>query len=165
MLRKTIAVLMLAFSASMVVAAQAGASEQPRKFCAAALGKADAAGVRPVGEQVCSTVSQEDAQGKLHSRQTNSVLADVPLMIWYEHSYYGGESTVIYGDSGYCDSSGYGVRPSAWWTSHISSIKGINTCNRVTLASSGVPGGYFALDAPGLGSFNDNVGHMRVYAG
>jgi hypothetical protein len=169
-LKKTLMALVLAFSAATVGVAQAHAdsfesSNQPQRFCASQLEQGTVDGTRTVSEPVCSVISQEDAHTKLAGQVSgNSAAADTPLMIWYVDANYGGESNVIYGDSGSCDASGYQISPSAFWARNLSSIKGIATCNYVRLFQlTGSQVGYFGLNTPTIGVFNDYVGLIKVY--
>lgn len=91
------------------------------------------------------------------------------LMVWWEHttgtSGYG-NSTVIYGNSGPCDTSGYTVVPNAYWQNNMSAIvgNGVNTCNTLLVPS--IPLNVSqVINSPvySLGYFNDNVGRVKAY--
>lgn len=54
-------------------------------------------------------------------------------MYWYTYANYGSPYTIIYGDAGTCDASGYRVGLNDYWDDNISSISGAGNCNQVTL--------------------------------
>lgn len=90
------------------------------------------------------------------------------IMSWFQ-SYDGngpfGNSTAIYGNSGTCDTSGYGVAPNAYWAANLSYIIGAGYCNRIRVEDrsrnnrSSVYSNRVGLAPP----FNDNVGRVQVF--
>ncbi len=87
------------------------------------------AGLQP-GEQTSRVLSSQCTQGNLPLAVPQ---ASTLLMTWYKDISYGGGSTRIYGDSGPCDSSGYGIpNLAAWgssWNDFVSSYKVWNNCD------------------------------------
>lgn len=124
---------------------------------------------------VCSASYSEgkalyDAQLKITDEgAAPAPLASTQLMVWWEHttgtSGYG-NSTVIYGNDGPCDTSGYSVVPNTYWQDHMSAIVGnaVNTCNTLKVYSKSLNVSQ-VINSPAysLGYFNDNVGRIQVY--
>jgi hypothetical protein len=82
------------------------------------------------GEQTSRVLSSQCVQG---NQQLVAPQSSTLLMTWYKDIHYLGASTRIYGNSGPCDSSGYGIpNLAAWfsgWNDVISSFKVWNNCN------------------------------------
>jgi hypothetical protein len=147
--------------------ANAAPQDKPAgKYCAVLLGsEVDSTGSNVVIGEECSNSSAEAAHQKLVGKGATAS-ASTLLMRWYEHSYYGGTTTAIYGSYGPCDAAGYRVNLSDWWRYRISSIKGNFTCDWAALtANDGLSTGKIILPQAGLGMYNDNVRTIQVYNG
>ena len=152
--------------APLVLTPSVQASPPPTegRFCAVLISKQlDSAGLSKVLHRACSDRSDAEAKARLDSV---TPLASTFLMAWYLNAGYGEPHTNIYGDSGGCDSAGYRVEPSSYWKVNISAIAGFNNCNRVRVYNiARTQAQTFVLNAPNIGSYNDNVGLTQVYNG
>ncbi|MFG2350921.1 hypothetical protein [Streptomyces phaeochromogenes] len=91
--------------------------------------------------------------------------ARTPLMSWYEHANYGGGSTMVFGDYGPCDLSGY-VLNTGLWSRSISSFRTFSSCDgqQATLNDGDGPYLYWGYDTPYVGDFaNDDIYSFWVY--
>jgi hypothetical protein len=81
------------------------------------------------GEQTSRVLSSQCAQG---NQQLLAPQASALLMTWYKDINYNGASTRIYGNSGPCDSAGYGIPNlgayGSSWNDSVSSFKVWNNC-------------------------------------
>jgi len=86
----------------------------------------------------------------------------------YKNSYYGGAYTIIWGDSGMCDSSGYLInlaQSSSAWAFSVSSTKGASLCNVIqptTVYNNQAVSTYRCQPWPTMGIYNDKLLHMQV---
>jgi hypothetical protein len=91
--------------------------------------------------------------------------AATQLMLWAEHSDYGGVYDRIYGYDGPCDAAGYSFTPSTWWSNHLTSLQVMGGCTKSYL--SGPRGnGSFTGQVPYVGdTLNDAVTYVKVWRG
>jgi hypothetical protein len=162
----------------LTAAAPAGAatgstpSTAQGKHCVVVVGKAPTdGGVSPELYRKCANTAAK-ARAQLASpqaqAQTNGkAIQATALMIWYSDDQYRGNSTTVYGDFGTCDSSGYRLRPDNYWSTNISSARGIGSCTAATFHNrASTVARAFWLPVANLGTaLNDNVGIIDVYRG
>lgn len=138
MTRSTITVV---FTCCLVLLLQAVATASiapPRQYCAALVKAPNPSSrVATLSPDSCSKLSSDEALRKLLERQAlpGSVDTVTLLMTWYQDKNYLGNMTNIYGTYGTCDADGYRVAPNAYWSSHLSSIKGSGYCKYVDMTS------------------------------
>ncbi|RPK81265.1 hypothetical protein [Streptomyces sp. ADI98-10] len=91
--------------------------------------------------------------------------AATQLMLWSEHSDYGGVYDRIYGYDGPCDATGYSFTPSRWWSNNLTSFQVMGGCTKSYL--SGPRGnGSFTGQVPYVGdALNDAVTYVKVWRG
>jgi hypothetical protein len=100
--------------------------------------------------------------------QTNGrAIQATALMTWYSDDQLRGNSTIVYGNAGTCDSSGYRLRPDGYWSTNISSASGWGRCTVATFHNrASTYAATFRLPARNLGpNLNDNVGIIDVFYG
>ncbi|MGJ5830075.1 hypothetical protein [Streptomyces ossamyceticus] len=145
------------------------ASTAQGKHCVVLVGKAPSdGGVSPELYRNCADTAAK-ARALLTSpqakAQTNGkAVQATELMTWYSNDQLWGNSTVVYGSAGTCDSVGYRLSPDLYWATNISSATGHGRCTVATFFSR--PLSYsrtFRLPALNLGSIlNDYVGIIDV---
>ncbi|WP_327749657.1 hypothetical protein [Streptomyces europaeiscabiei] len=144
---------------------------------AEAASSARAADTRPEGKY-CTVVVEPVKPGEKASRVKSRTCSDdrataaaarnsarTPLMSWYEHANYGGGSTMVFGDYGPCDLSGY-VLDTGLWSNSISSFRTYSSCDgqQATLYNGDGPFLYWGYDTPYVGDFaNDDIASFWVY--
>ncbi|MER6190448.1 hypothetical protein [Streptomyces cyaneofuscatus] len=106
--------------------------------------------------------SGPDAEGRA---QRAAPAAGTQLMLWAEHSDYGGVYDRIYGYDGPCDAAGYSFTPSRWWSNNLTSFQVMGGCTKSYL--SGPRGnGSFTGQVPYVGgTLNDAVTYVKVWRG
>ncbi|NEA64246.1 hypothetical protein [Streptomyces sp. SID12488] len=118
--------------------------------------------VSGVRSHTCFTGAGAAAQAK---SAAPSAAAATELMIWSEHSSWGGVYDRIYGYDGNCDATGYAFNPSTWWSNNLSSFQVLSGCNKSYL--SGPRGnGSFTGNVSYVGNtLNDAVTYIKVWNG
>ncbi|WP_055714895.1 hypothetical protein [Streptomyces torulosus] len=145
------------------------ASTAQGKHCVVVVDKAPSdGGVSPELYRNCADTAAK-ARALLASpqakAQTNGkAVQATELMTWYSDDQLRGNSTIVYGSAGTCDSVGYRLSPDLYWATNISSATGYGRCTVATFFSR--PLSYsrtFRLPALNLGSIlNDYVGIIDV---
>lgn len=184
--KKVLASLMLLTAGALIgsagVANGAGdggtAAVAPPKYCHVLLSKdRQANGDSVVLTQACSNESNVVAKNQFDrqvakmgapasgAQRQSQAMASTALMTWWSNSYQSGSSTVIYGNSGICDSSGYTITPNDWWKNNMSSVVGYSYCNRMIFNNKIFSGwsGQYVSPANYLNNYNDNVGQVKIY--
>ncbi|XMN11212.1 hypothetical protein ACK8N7_36960 [Streptomyces griseobrunneus] len=162
-LRASLAAVLGAITCLAAVAPAATAAEQRTgaKQCVTVLnGVGRGEGESTVRSRICFT--GPDAE-KRAGRAAPA--AATQLMLWAEHSDYGGVYDRIYGDDGPCDASGYSFTPSTWWSNNLTSLQVMGGCSKTYL--SGPRGnGSFTGQVPYVGNtLNDAVTYVKVWRG
>ncbi|MFJ5658481.1 hypothetical protein ACIQD5_34785 [Streptomyces microflavus] len=105
--------------------------------------------------------SGPDADGRA---ERAAPAAATQLMLWAEHSDYGGVYDRIYGYDGPCDAAGYSFTPSTW-SNNLTSFQVMGGCTHSYL--SGPRGnGSFTGQVPYVGgTLNDAVTYVKVWRG
>lgn len=124
------------------------------------------------GEKISEVLKESCAPTKAQAMRQ----ADVAPAAWYElfmmaeHANWGGAYTWI-GGSAKCDGDGYGITPTSWWRSNVSSTSHsryeATYCDRMNIYNDD-HGWRLGLDANSAGlpsGFNDNVDYIQFYNG
>jgi hypothetical protein len=162
-----------ALTATTAFAAPAHASTEAAPstaapYCALVFSQESGADVATVAEAACAaTPLAADAGLSIAPWDRTHV------MMWYQAHKYNQEdpdrweSTKIYirGKNANCDHAGYRLDPDDFWQRNISSARGHNDCNTVTMYNRNRTYSHpFRLPVPNIGPIlNDNVGYMQVY--
>ncbi|ORI25369.1 hypothetical protein BJI47_00570 [Rhodococcus sp. 1168] len=122
----------------------------------------------------CSDTGIEDAEAQLRAEESTgalaqrgaSIQASIPIMRWSENLNNSSPYTVIYGQSGPCDTAGYNLNPNTYWAPRITSMQGYNYCDVADMRQ--LNGGLFQsrlLPLNYVGDpWNDNIGFIRVHS-
>lgn len=164
--------VLTAASPAGAAAGSTQASTAEGTHCVVVVGKAPSdGGVSPELYRNCADTAAK-ARAQLASPGAKAVtngkaVQSTALMIWYSDDQYRGNSTTVYGGSGTCDSSGYRLRPDNYWSTNISSARGIGSCTAATFHNrASTFARAFWLPVANLGTaLNDNVGIIDVYRG
>lgn len=155
-----------------------GAQAAPPKFCHVLLGQNKTSnGDSEVITQACSNESNAAAKSQFDKqiekiktsantqRQSQALASGTALMTWWSNANQSGSSTVIYGNAGRCDSSGYTITPNDWWKNNMSSVVGYSYCNRMMFDNKIYSGWSIQYVSPAnyLNNYNDNVGRVKIY--
>lgn len=144
-----------------------------KKHCLVVLGKAAAPGeMSPVTYEYCSP---QPFDGAAHLQQptvksqmkTAGAVASTLLMTWHSDINWTGSGYIeIWGYARPCDREGYTYDLGTYWRSNISSIRGGHPyCALVTVWDRAFThSATFDSTIGYLGSHNDNVGRIRVFA-
>jgi len=99
--------------------------------CAVLVSKSqlNADGSSKVLNQSCAPTMDAAVAGMLSAADRVGVASSTVLMTWFSGTYLSGSSTVIYGDAGTCDSTGYRVRTNNYWEVNLSSVRRAGNCN------------------------------------
>ncbi|MBP0454266.1 hypothetical protein J5Y04_32735 [Kitasatospora sp. RG8] len=140
------------------------------RYCAAVVGHVPGAdGRSPLLGHGCSEDSRSDALARAEGTRRSSDMrrpADRWLLLeeYRDVDFGGGVIYSFYGDAGGCDATGYHLVNYFDVALSVSSMKGYNNCNTVTLTSPlekvetiGLPAGYLGPD------FNDAVRELQVF--
>ena len=157
------------------VTGEAQATDTPPKFCSTLIGASIDGAPSPLLAEYCTDESRAAADAGLRAKKKALGLrhgADddaQALVILWENANYTGTSNTVQGYDGVCDLSGYQFNDlSTYWQTHLSSVQGIATCDRLYVRKRSDFTQYktFNLDAPSLNDgYNDNVGpRLQVYS-
>lgn len=143
---------------------------------AEAASSARAADTRPT-DKYCTIVVEPVKTGEKFSRVKSRTCSDdrataaaarnsarTPLMSWYEHANYGGGSTMVFGDYGPCDLSGYKL-DTGLWSRSISSFRTYSSCNFQSAYryDGDCCATYWGYDTPYVGDWaNDRIGSFQI---
>lgn len=126
---RSIPALVLVLTAG--AAAPAYAAPPPETHCAVLVSKfqLNDDGSSKVLNESCAPTTVLAVANMLQQAGTARAAASTVLMTWFQHINLTGSTTVIYGDAGTCDSSGYRVHTNNYWEANLSSVRRAGNCN------------------------------------